>query len=225
GPLSAYNVSALSQNQILKNALERNDILNGTQIVANSKTSEEDKITINETVKYLSLKHRPYESQYLPADFIYNDENFSKLFGFSPTYSRYSTLDSKGESNNYYFDFNSAMSTKNYDKLFVVNSLYSPGNKTYGNYAMSNNGGRIKIDYKDDKKEFNLITFTTREIYDKMIALKKSKDILDIEDLAIKGVAQNIRYKILFTSISGYPMEDDELECYVEFYLLVASEE
>ncbi len=226
GPLSAYNVSALSQSQRLKNAFERNDILNGTQIVANANTSEEDKRIIDETVKYLSLRHRPYESQYLPADFIYNDENFNKLFGFNPMYTTYdATIETTNESNDYHFDFNSAMITKDYDKLFVVNAIYTPGNKTYGNYTINNNGSRIKIDYKDDKKEFNLITFTTREIYDKMVALKKSKDILDIEDLAIKGVAENIRYKILFTSISGYPMENDEMECYVEFYLLVASEE
>ncbi|CDZ75152.1 hypothetical protein ING2D1G_1012 [Peptoniphilus sp. ING2-D1G] len=224
GPLSAYNVSALSQSRRLKDVLERNEILNGTQIVANPNISEKDKRIIDETVKYLSLKHRAYESRYLPADFIYNDENFNKLFGFNPTYKDYASLESSSEVNDYYFDFNTEINTSGYDKLFVVNALYTPGSKTYGNYTINNNGNRIKIDYKDDKQEFNLITFTTKEIYDKMIALKKSKDILNIEDLAVKGIAENIRYKILFTSISGYPNENDEIECYVEFYLLVASE-
>ena len=56
-----------------------------------------------------------------------------------------------------------------------------------------------------------------------MIALKESKDIVDVEDLKIEGVSNNIKYKIVFTLVGYYGSKNELSNYYIEFYLLTAS--
>ena len=56
-----------------------------------------------------------------------------------------------------------------------------------------------------------------------MIALKESKDIVDVEDLKIEGVSNKIKYKIVFTLVGYYGSKNELSNYYIEFYLLTAN--
>lgn len=217
GPVSAYNLSASSQDARLASILNANGMLESNQIKPKKNVSLDDKIQIKEIVEYLSNNHRSWESKYLPKNFEFNNENFEEVFGFNIEDDKLFSGDSE-----YNFKFDRPVDIKGYDKILKFDS-FDIKQSLVGNYFVDVEDGTYTIGYKNGRNEFDLTSFTGKEVFDKMIALKESKDIVDVEDLKIEGVSNNIKYKIVFTLVGYYGSKNELSNYYIEFYLLTAS--
>lgn len=217
GPVSAYNLSASSQDARLASILNANGMLESNQIKPKKNVSLDDKIQIKEIVEYLSNNHRSWESKYLPKNFEFNNENFEEVFGFNIEDDKLFSGDSE-----YNFKFDRPVDIKGYDKILKFDS-FDIKQSLVGNYFVDVEDGTYTIGYKNGRNEFDLTSFTGKEVFDKMIALKESKDIVDVEDLKIEGVSNKIKYKIVFTLVGYYGSKNELSNYYIEFYLLTAS--
>ena len=217
GPVSAYNLSASSQDARLASILNANGMLESNQIKPKKNVSLDDKIQIKEIVEYLSNNHRSWESKYLPKNFEFNNENFEEVFGFNIEDDNLFSGDSE-----YNFKFDKPVDIKGYDKILKFDS-FDIKQSLVGNYFVDVEDGTYTISYKNGRNEFDLTSFTGKEVFDKMITLKESKDIVDVEDLKIEGVSNNIKYKIVFTLVGYYGSKNELSNYYIEFYLLTAS--
>ena len=214
GPVSAYNISATSQNYRLKQILTKNNMLNGNQIIAKSDVSDSDKRRISEIVDYLNNKHRRYEQKYLPADFDFSDNAWKKTFGFNKKLF--------DEDRNIYYSYNSQIPVdiKGYSKLFVIDS-FDETSDMVGNYKIKRKLDNINISYISKNNEHSIVSINMTDLRNKLSVLKKSKEIIDAEDIAIKGNSGNIEYKIVFTNLNFYiDAEGNDYDYNCSFYLL-----
>lgn len=217
GPVSAYNLSASSQDARLASILNANGMLESNQIKPKKNVSLDDKIQIKEIVEYLSNNHRSWESKYLPKNFEFSNENFEEVFGFNIEDDKLFSGDSE-----YNFKFDRPIDISGYDKILKFDS-FDIKQSLVGNYFVDVEDGIYTIGYKNGRQEFDLTSFAGKEVFDKMIALKESKDIVDVEDLKIEGVSNKIKYKIVFTLVGYYGSKNELSNYYIEFYLLTAS--
>ncbi len=81
GPLSATNISKISQEHKLESILESNNMLVDNKIVKNPTLNDEDKDKIFSILGYFSNYHTLDEIDVLPDDFDIN--NMEEVFGFS----------------------------------------------------------------------------------------------------------------------------------------------
>ncbi|MDD2378059.1 MAG: DUF4153 domain-containing protein [Bacilli bacterium] len=81
GPLSATNISKISQEHKLESILETNNMLVDNKIVKNPTLNDEDKDKIFSILGYFSNYHTLDEIDVLPDDFDIN--NMEEVFGFS----------------------------------------------------------------------------------------------------------------------------------------------
>ena len=121
GPLSAFNVSAFSQNQRLTALLEKNNMLVSGEITPGTNVSKTDQENISSIVQYFENRNLD-QLKYVPESYTYND--FKTVFGFEKTYDYY-TPDTS------YFYVNteiesSGFTVGGYDYLFFVNSYMEP---------------------------------------------------------------------------------------------------
>lgn len=216
GPVSAYNIAASSQNARLKKILLNNNMLNGNKIVAKTDISDEDKRRISEIVRYMCNSHRSYELNFVPNDFSCSDENMKNVFGFDHNDSYY-------EYDDMYYNFDSKVSINidGYSKLLLIDSYPdAKTSKIVGNYKIRRNANLIKIYLTGKETDKELVTINMEDVKNKLKVLKKSKEIIDPEDLSIKGTTGNTDYKIVFTSLSFYGDANDTESYSCSFYLL-----
>lgn len=121
GPLSAFNVSAFSQNQRLTALLEKNNMLVSGEITPGTNVSKTDQENISSIVQYFENRNLD-QLKYVPESYTYND--FKTVFGFEKTYDYY-TPDTS------YFYVNTEIESTGftvggYDYLFFVNSYMEP---------------------------------------------------------------------------------------------------
>lgn len=216
GPVSAYNISATSQNARLKKILLNNNMLNGNKIVAKTDISDEDKSKISEIVKYMCSSHRSYELNFVPKDFSCSEESMKNVFGFEHS-------DSYADYDNMFYDFDAkaSINIEGYSKLLLIDSYPdAKTSKIVGNYKIRRKSNLIKIYTTTNESDKELVTLNMEDVKNKLKVLKKSKEIIDPEDLSIKGTSKNIDYKIVFTSLSFYGDVNDTDYYNCSFYLL-----
>lgn len=86
-PLGAYDVSNRSQQAILINELEKNQMLEGEKVQANSAISKESKVIISSGLDYFSYAGALDTLPFLPPDFTLKD--FDTTFGFALVNTRH----------------------------------------------------------------------------------------------------------------------------------------
>lgn len=219
GPLSAYNISATSQNARMERLLEKNNMLVNRHIVAKSDISENDKSEMVQIVDYMTENHRPWEFRYVPNDFKNTDEEFEAIFGFSPLYSSKNT-----QSIYYYYENNSSIDLMGYSRLMEF-EFYSGENenKVIGNYKVSYTDGKVKVEYKKGEKYNDVVSFSMEDVLNKLQVLKNANQTVVLEDLSIKGTSNDIIYKVIFTEVNGDKLSDGFEMGYVKFYLITGS--
>lgn len=121
GPLSAFNVSAFSQNQRFTALLEKNNMLVSGEITPGTNVSKTDQENISSIVQYFENRNLD-QLKYVPESYTHND--FKTVFGFEKTYDYY-TPDTS------YFYVNteiesSGFTVGGYDYLFFVNNYMEP---------------------------------------------------------------------------------------------------
>ena len=214
GPASAIKLSTRSQNARFERLLKENNMIAGQFINSDVNVESSVKNQIIDIVSYMDKRDRIEELKYLPKDFKLSEENFTRVFGFSnkiedKTYLGYSYTDNINKEGELGFN----MDIEGYKNIIFVYSLDNVS--TSGNYKFERDKKEINI-YKKINEEYRLQkTIDLIGLRDKLKTLKKTKNEINLEDLAM----EDSNMKIYFTNL--YFGNDENIEnAYVEFYLL-----
>ncbi len=214
GPASATSLSIRSQNARFEKLLRDNKMIAGEEIKPNINIESDAKSQIVDIVSYMVRTDRVDKLSYMPKDFKLNEDSFTKLFGFSniiesKNYLGYSYTDNLPTDSELGFDID----IEGYKHLIYVYSLDDVVSS--GNYKFEKDKKEIKI-YKKSKSDYKTImTIDLAKLRDNLKLLYKTKDRIELEDLAIEKDG----YKVLFTNIY-FGKEDNLDDAYIEFYLL-----
>ena len=214
GPASATSLSIRSQNTRFEKLLRYNKMIAGEEIKPNINIESDAKSQIVDIVSYMVRTDRVDKLSYMPKDFKLNEDSFTKLFGFSniiesKNYLGYSYTDNLPTDSELGFDID----IEGYKHLIYVYSLDDVVSS--GNYKFEKDKKEIKI-YKKSKSDYKTImTIDMAKLRDNLKLLYKTKDRIELEDLAIEKDG----YKVLFTNIY-FGSEDNLDDAYIEFYLL-----
>lgn len=214
GPASATSLSIRSQNARFEKLLRDNKMIAGEEIKPNISIESEAKSQIVDIVSYMVRTDRVDKLSYMPKDFKLSEDSFTKLFGFSniiesKNYLGYSYTDNLPTDSELGFDID----IEGYKHLIYVYSLDDVVSS--GNYKFEKDKKEIKI-YKKSKSDYKIIlTIDMAKLRDNLKLLYKTKDRIELEDLAIEKDG----YKVLFTNIY-FGKEDNLDDAYIEFYLL-----
>ncbi|OFK79051.1 DUF4153 domain-containing protein [Peptoniphilus sp. HMSC062D09] len=214
GPASATSLSIRSQNARFEKLLRDNKMIAGEEIKPNINIESDAKSQIVDIVSYMVRTDRVDKLSYMPKDFKLNEDSFTKLFGFSniiesKNYLGYSYTDNLPTDSELGFDID----IEGYKHLIYVYSLDDVVSS--GNYKFEKDKKEIKI-YKKSKSDYKTImTIDMAKLRDNLKLLYKTKDRIELEDLAIEKDG----YKVLFTNIY-FGSEDNLDDAYIEFYLL-----
>lgn len=121
GPMSAFNVSAFSQNQRLTTLLEKNGMLVSCEILPKPDIAKEDQENISSIVQFFENRNLD-KLKHVPDEYDYQD--FKEVFGFEKTFDYYTPdtdyfyVNSQIESNGF--------SVGGYEYLFFVNNYSKP---------------------------------------------------------------------------------------------------
>lgn len=214
GPASATSLSIRSQNARFEKLLRDNKMIAGEEIQPNINIESDAKSQIVDIVSYMVRTDRVDKLSYMPKDFKLSEDSFTKLFGFSniiesKNYLGYSYTDNLPTDSElgFYIDI------EGYKHLIYVYSLDDVVSS--GNYKFEKDKKEIKI-YKKSKSDYKIIlTIDMAKLRDNLKLLYKTKDRIELEDLAIEKDG----YKVLFTNIY-FGSEDNLDDAYIEFYLL-----
>ncbi len=212
GPTSAYSLSSYSQSSKLKKVLERNNMLVDNKIIPKADVPNEDKIEIQNLVRYASMEHELSEFPYLPSD--YKRDNFDKVFGFTYYYEK-----SDSEEKYLYYDISpdEIMDIEGYSNMLMVSDRQEDVGRYHLNKA--NNVLEVSLYSKDGSSLEKFFTIDYKELYAKLISLNVSNQNISSEDLVMEGENLGISYKIIFNNISFYNL-DEKMEGDISFYLL-----
>ncbi|MDU5099988.1 MAG: DUF4153 domain-containing protein [Peptoniphilus grossensis] len=214
GPASATSLSIRSQNARFEKLLRDNKMIAGEEIKPNINIESDAKSQIVDIVSYMVRTDRVDKLSYMPKDFKLSEDSFTKLFGFSniiesKNYLGYSYTDNLPTDSELGFDID----IEGYKHLIYVYSLDDA--VTSGNYKFEKDKKEIKI-YKKSKSDYKTImTIDLAKLRDNLKLLYKTKDRIELEDLAIEKDG----YKVLFTNIY-FGKENNLDDAYIEFYLL-----
>ena len=214
GPASATSLSIRSQNARFEKLLRDNKMIAGEEIKPNINIESDAKSQIVDIVSYMVRTDRVDKLSYMPKDFKLSEDSFTKLFGFSniiesKNYLGYSYTDNLPTDSELGFDID----IEGYKHLIYVYSLDDVVSS--GNYKFEKDKKEIKI-YKKSKNDYKTImTIDMAKLRDNLKLLYKTKDRIELEDLAIEKDG----YKVLFTNIY-FGSEDNLDDAYIEFYLL-----
>ncbi len=214
GPASATSLSLRSQNARFEKLLKENNMIAGEGIRSDVNIDSSAKNQIIDIVSYMDKRDRIEDLNYLPKDFKLSEENFTKVFGFSNkvenhSYLGYSYTDNIVEKGDLGFNID----IEGYKNMIFVYSLDHIS--TCGDYKFERKKKEINI-YKKFKDDYELQkTIDLLALRDKLKTLKKTKDEIKLDDLAI----EDDNFKIYFTNIY-FGNEDNIENAYVEFYLL-----
>ena len=196
GPASATSLSIRSQNARFEKLLRDNKMIAGEEIKPNINIESDAKSQIVDIVSYMVRTDRVDKLSYMPKDFKLSEDSFTKLFGFSniiesKNYLGYSYTDNLPTDSELGFDID----IEGYKHLIYVYSLDDV--VTWGNYKFEKDKKEIKI-YKKSKSDYKIIlTIDMAKLRDNLKLLYKTKDRIELEDLAIEKDG----YKVLFTNI------------------------
>ena len=214
GPASATSLSIRSQNARFEKLLRDNKMIAGEEIKPNINIESDAKSQIVDIVSYMVRTDRVDKLSYMPKDFKLSEDSFTKLFGFSniiesKNYLGYSYTDNLPTDSELGFDID----IEGYKHLIYVYSLDDVVSS--GNYKFEKDKKEIKI-YKKAKSDYKTImTIDLAKLRDNLKLLYKTKDRIELEDLAIEKDG----YKVLFTNIY-FGKEDNLDDAYIDFYLL-----
>lgn len=214
GPASAISLSLRSQNARFEKLLKENNMIAGEGIRSDVNIDSSAKNQIIDIVSYMDKRDRIEDLNHLPKDFKLSEENFTKVFGFSNkvenhSYLGYSYTDNIVEKGDLGFNID----IEGYKNMIFVYSLDHIS--TCGDYKFERKKKEINI-YKKFNDDYELQkTIDLLALRDKLKTLKKTKDEIKLDDLAI----EDDNFKIYFTNIY-FGNEDNIENAYVEFYLL-----
>ena len=222
-PVDAFTVSRVSQTNLLKETLVKNNMLEGNKIIPNASIPDEDKIKISQTIDYLTSMNYSKEIEWLEP---YNQRlnyQFEEVVGFEPVYdessfspnqSYYATIDWKGSP---------LLSIEDYDKMIVFSQYDSPTlsaidfeveNSTY-DIISKNEDNTTNLSLINEQND-TLITIDLQETIDQVAASAQTKNVITLEEATVTTENEEAKMNIVFTSIDIYDNQYNS-----EFYLFI----
>lgn len=222
-PVDAFTVSRVSQTNLLKETLVKNNMLEGNKIIPNASIPDEDKIKISQTIDYLTSMNYSKEIEWLEP---YNQRlnyQFEEVVGFEPVYdessfspnqSYYATIDWKGSP---------LLSIEDYDKMIVFSQYDSPTlsaidfeveNSTY-DIISKNEDNTTNLSLINEQND-TLITIDLQETIDQVAASAQTKNVITLEEATVTTENEEAKMNIVFTSIDIYDNKYNS-----EFYLFI----
>lgn len=222
-PVDAFTVSRVSQTNLLKETLVKNNMLEGNKIIPNASIPDEDKIKISQTIDYLTSMNYSKEIEWLEP---YNQRlnyQFEEVVGFEPVYdessfssnqSYYATIDWKGSP---------LLSIEDYDKMIVFSQYDSPTlsaidfeveDSTY-DIISKNEDNTTNLSLINEQND-TLITIDLQETIDQVAASAQTKNVITLEEATVTTENEEVKMNIVFTSIDIYDNQYNS-----EFYLFI----
>ena len=222
-PVDAFTVSRMSQTNLLKETLVKNNMLEGNKIIPNASIPDEDKIKISQTIDYLTSMNYSKEIEWLAP---YNQRlnyQFEEVVGFEPVYdessfspnqSYYATIDWKGSP---------LLSIEDYDKMIVFSQYDSPTlsaidfeveDSTY-DIISKNEDNTTNLSLINEQND-TLITIDLQETIDQVAASAQTKNVITLEEATVTTENEEAKMNIVFTSIDIYDNQYNS-----EFYLFI----
>jgi hypothetical protein len=188
-PVDAFTISRTSQINTLENILEKNNMLENNKIKPKESIPDKDKKTITTIIYYLDKMGYTKKITWLPKDFkVYED--FTETFGFKEYQDPvdadsnqpvYVSLDQSAPIPITGYDLFIQTDINMYDKQHNQKiCVISKDGKTY-TLLKDSNKDRVDIKLKGENKS-DLITFNTKEIYDKFYNYKAMKEQISVEE-------------------------------------------
>lgn len=205
-PVDAFTVSRISQTDILKKVLIKNNMLENNQIKPNSSIADEDKKTIVKTVEYLNMLGYIDKIQWMPVDFkIYED--FTRTFGFE----QYGMLD-RNNYVNIMLDQRLPINIEGYDS-FVSFYINIPGTDSTDIISDIEKSGKkytlTKFTTKDDciiyltnEDNQELIKFSAREMFDKFRDYGLDKEMITTEEASFTKEKELARITLIVRNLN-----------------------
>ncbi|MCQ6277425.1 DUF4153 domain-containing protein [Bacillus sp. V3B] len=206
-PVDAFTISRSSQINKVENVLLKNDMLENNTVKPNASISEKDKETITSVMNYLNRMEYTDKVEWLPAHFnFYND--FYDTFGFH----EYEQPRNRNQSVYVSLEEQMAIDISGYD-TFLYSNIYFPSNKGEEelvdmvilgeNYTLQKNitqdQGSISLIGSNNEA---LISFKTREIFDRFSDFHSSKGFISIEEATFSKENEHAKMTLVVQNVS-----------------------
>lgn len=232
-PVDAFTVSRNSQIGILEDYLQSEGILSEGVLTPDSDVPEKVRVEITGKLEYLSRTSSLEYIKWLPEDFdLYQD--FETTFGFEPTYSYTSDMESQYFHTN--LDTLQPLSISGYDIAWLLESgRYSPGTpESYDfNLNMKSYSFRVEVlsttDLRVSVTDENGTELIGTNFYDFAQELKSGltspKDLVSPEEMTLGYENDGYRLKVIFQWIDMVNNTlDDESVTYSAYVFFDAPE-
>lgn len=230
-PADAFTVSRSSQIAIIRNVLEKNNMLAGNAIKPNPGISAGDKKKIADSLEYLNMMDYIDRVSFIPANFNYYSD-FKKVFGFDPY-----GIDSEVPRFIYLRLADGAIiDITGYDAMTSAHiNIYrdDEGEETIGTLAGSGKNFTLKKRYTPDDNIILLIgedaeeivSFSARRIFDEFAEGQYGvKDTISLEEATFTEENENAAITVVVQTLN---MEQISSGGYfdADVYILVKTEE
>lgn len=208
----AFPVSITSQTSVLRNTLERNNMLSGDTVTPNPDIPEDDKIAVSSSVLYLSNIGRGNLPSYIPADYA-NYDVFEKAFGFTPEHAF-----RPGVQTEKYYELNRGepFSVAGYDYMSLID-FGLPDSRAGAEYGKAETGDStytVSIDIKGmtgtlkimDNGGNELISVPVEELFEKisLVTPSSEKGVVTAEMMTFDYESDAVRLRIIVNNASIY---------------------
>ncbi|MGB7460177.1 MAG: DUF4153 domain-containing protein [Carnobacterium jeotgali] len=225
-PVDAFTVSQTSQTNLLKETLEKNQMLEENKLIPNADVSKEDKIKISQTIYYLTDMDYTEDIKWLAPYGQQLTYQFEEIFGFQPIYGETGFVNNQPAQDAYYATLDRqqtpVISIEDYDKMIAISYYefsersaieFEVGDSTYAIETQGKEGKNLVL--MDENKQ-SLMSIDLQEAMEQVATTTQTENLFTIEEGTVVAENEQVEMKVLFTSIDIY---DDQHNS--EFYLFV----
>jgi hypothetical protein len=230
-PVDAFSISKASQISVLKDVLDRNNMIVENQIIPNSAISKADQKIITSTAEYISMMEYANQIEWLRDDFrVY--EHFEETFGFS-AYERI-----EGPKSQYYHyerDENININISGYD-FFVNANTFAYQNEDDGEAIsiFSETGAIFKI-FKSEGEKYSqiefydergnlMIAYHLREVFERYQNDTAIDKLLPLEEATFIKENDQVEMKLVVNFVDYY-LDGKEENFNANFYVFIRIKE
>ena len=225
-PVDAFTVSRTSQTNLLKETLEKNQMLEGNKLIPNADLSKADKIKISQTIYYLTDMDYTEDIKWLSPYGQQLTYQFEEILGFQPIYGETGFVNNQPAQDAYYATLDRqqtpVISIEGYDKMIAISYYefsersaieFEVGDSTYAIDTQGKEGKNLVL---TDEKKQSLMSIDLQEAMEQVAATTQTENLFTIKEATVVAENEQVEMKVLFTSIDIY---DDQYNS--EFYLFV----
>lgn len=213
-PVDAFTVSQTSQTNLLKETLEKNQMLEENKLIPNADVSKEDKIKISQTIYYLTDMDYTEDIKWLAPYGQQLTYQFEEIFGFQPIYGETGFVNNQPAQDAYYATLDRqqtpVISIEDYDKMIAISYYefsersaieFEVGDSTYAIETQGKEGKNLVL--MDENKQ-SLMSIDLQEAMEQVATTTQTENLFTIEEGTVVAENEQVEMKVLFTSIDIY---------------------